>query len=256
MPATVKITPCFCLENKKIAVNQSKTHALLSSDPVEMAQKLSATGASEIAFIDIDSLRDRFAIWSGIIHKMIEASTAPVAFGNTMNTVEDFEEMLRTGVSRIIIDVTGNTDPSIIDILGRNYGAERIIVGLTARKNPLGSGLPKYEIVHRKNLASTEIDLVEWVKMAQMLGAGSLMINSSDTAGTGTGFDIELLQAVTSAVSIPVLASGGAGELEHFYQVVEQAGVAGVCASGVFARGLISPEQVRGYLQAKGIKAV
>ncbi len=250
----VKVIPCFVLENKRI-VNKNLSHEFkISSDPLQAARTLSEQGASELVFIDIDAPRERMEIWARILKQIKENVTVPVTFGNNMNTVDDFEQLLFTGVDRIAIDVIANTDPALIDILGRNHGSQRVLPVISGRKNQPGTGRHRYEIIQRRTRESTGIDLVEWAKMAQMLGASSIMIHCLDAEGTMQGYDLELLSAVTSAVSVPVIASGGAGELEHFYQAVSQSGVSGLAASTIFTSGKATPGQVKEYLQKNNIK--
>jgi len=256
MPLKVQVIPCFNLQNMKVAGYPRQIAGGIGDDPVSIAGHFGAGGASRIAFFDIDSPRERFEKWAPFLGKIAATAGIPVIFGNSMNIYEDCEKILKAGADKVAIDVYTETDPSIIDRLSRTYGSQRVVVAVNARKNAPDSGRPPFEILHRTGKVATELNLVEWLKMAQMLGAGSVIVSSQEKAGSGAGYDIEMLKAVTAAVSIPVIACGGAGKLADFAAAVDDAGVSGVAAASVFFSGQLTPRDVKEYLQGRGIETI
>jgi cyclase len=250
----VNVIPVFDLLHTKVKLTECAPDIEEGQDPVDMARQVSLGGADEVAFIDVDIPRLGFKIWKGIISKLKEAVDIPVWFGYSMNTYEDFEVILNTGVDRVVIDVIGNTDQSIIDRLSWTFNKERIVVAVGGVKNPPESGRPEIELVHHLDKMPTGMNLIDWLKMAEYFGAGTILLSSYDTIGTGKGFDIEMIKAVTSAISVPVIAYGGAGELEHFYEVVKETGVRGVAATSVFTSGKFRPSEIKEYLESKKIE--
>ncbi|MBN1368946.1 MAG: hypothetical protein JW954_01755 [Dehalococcoidaceae bacterium] len=256
MPLKVQVIPCFNLQNMKLTGFSRQIAGGTGDDSISLAGYFGKNGASQIAFFDIDSPRERFEKWAPVVAKAAENAGIPVIFGNSMNTFEDCEKILKAGADKVAVDVYTDTDPSIIDRLSRTYGSKRVVVALNARKNAPDTGLPRFEILHRTGEVATGLNLVEWIKMAQMLGAGSVILNSQEKAGTGVGYDIELLKAVTAAVSIPVIACGGAGKLADFAAAVVNAGASGVAAASVFISGKLTPRSVKEYLQSQGIETI
>jgi len=256
MSVKVQVIPCFNLQYMKVAGIPARKAAVNGDDPVSLSEYFGRSGASQIAFFDIDSPRERFEKWAPLLAKIARTAGTPVIFGNSMNTFEDCEKILKAGADKIAVDVYTETDPSIIDRLSRTYGSQRVIVAVSATKNDPGSGRPPFEIMHRTGTKATELNLVEWLKMAQMLGAGGVIVNSREKDGSTTGYDIEMLKAVTSAVSIPVTACGAARELEDFSTVVKEAGVSGVAAGPVFVSGRFTPQDVKEHLHSRGIQTI
>lgn len=253
MKKGVKVIPLFELLHTKIYYSALTDDENEGLNPVGIARQLSAQGADEIAFIDVDKVRLGFKVWEDIIKELKETVDIPIIFGNSMNAFDEFEVALGTGVDRVAIDVFGDTDHSMVDILSSKYGSERIVVAVGGKKNPPESGRPEFELVERCGCKPTGMNLIDWLKMAEYFGVGMVILTSYDTAGTGQGYDVELTRAVTSAISVPVIAVGGAGKLEHFYQVINEAGASGVGASSVFKTGKLTPIQIKQYLTDRGI---
>ncbi|MDD2252402.1 MAG: HisA/HisF-related TIM barrel protein [Dehalococcoidales bacterium] len=253
MKKGVKVIPLFELLHTKIYYSAQPADDDEGHNPVGIARELSSQGADEIAFIDVDQVRLGFKVWEDIIKELKETVDIPIIFGNSMNAFDEFEVALETGVDRVAIDVFGDTDHSMVDILSSKYGSERIVVAVGGKKNPPESGRPEFELVERCGCKPTGMNLIEWLKMAEFFGVGMVILTSYDTAGAGKGYDIEMTRAVTSAISVPVIAVGGAGKLEHFYQVINEAGAAGVGATSVFKSGILTPLQIKKYLADRGV---
>jgi len=254
MKTDVRIIPLFDLLHTKIKLYERTCGKQDDEDPVNIARQMCLGGADEIAFIDVDTVRLGFKIWEDIIHQLKEAVDIPILFGYSMNTYENFEVILEAGVDRVIIDVIADTDPSMIDRLARNYGKDRVVVEVGGKKNPPGSNKPEIELVDHISGEATGVDLTEWLKAAEYFGAGMVMLSSHDTAGLGKGYDLTMTKTVTDAISLPVIAAGGAGELEDFYKIVADGGVSGVAASTVFASNKFRPSEIKEYLEARQIK--
>ena len=157
------------------------------------------------------------------------------------------------GVSKVSINTAAVRNPELIKASSNKFGKEKLVVAIDGRKNPLGTGLPRLEVVVKSGSESTGIDVVDWAKRVEALGAGEILLTSEDADGTKEGYDLEMTRAVAEAVSIPVIASGGAGKLEHLYEAVTIGKAAAVLAASIFHFGEISISQAKEYLAEKGI---
>jgi len=163
------------------------------------------------------------------------------------------EELFENGVDKVAVNTAAVRNPELIYNAARKYGSNRVVVAIDGRKNPLNSGLPRLEVVVKSGDEETNINLVEWAKRVETLGAGEILLTSKDADGMKTGFDLEMTAAVADAVRIPVTASGGAGKLEHFYDAVIKGRASAVLAASVFHFGEISIPEVKRYLNSRGI---
>lgn len=237
------IIPFFDLEHQLVSGLETGRN-----DPAEVAGRLSAAGAGEIAFFEADMQRQQVENWRSLIDRILGSSSIPVIFGTERNTFDELEVLMDTGIDRLCLEITATSDPALIDRLARKYGSQRVVVALSGRKNRPDSKKPPFEVIERKSGHTTELDLVEWARMAEMLGAGSLVITSMDKTGKGKGYDIGLIKAVTGSVNVPVIASGGAGKPEHFRSVISKAGAAGAAATSIFISDKFTPGQIECFL--------
>ena len=179
--------------------------------------------------------------------------TIPFAVGGGIGSIEDMMALINIGVDKVSINTAAIRNPELIKEAAKQFGKERLVVAIDGRKNPLGSSLPRLEVVIKSGTESTGLEIVEWAKRVEELGAGEILLTSKDADGTKEGYDLEMTKAVAEAVTIPVIASGGAGVLEHLYQAITIGKAAAVLAASIFHFGDISIPEVKHYLKGKGI---
>ena len=184
---------------------------------------------------------------------MADRVTIPLAVGGGIRNIEDMKALFDTGVDKVSINSAAVKNPELIGEASSKFGNERLVVAIDGRKNPPESGLPRLEVVVKSGSESTGLDIVEWAKRVERLGAGEILLTSKDADGTRSGYDLEMTRAVAEVVSIPVTASGGAGKLEHLYEAVAIGKASAVLAASIFHFGEISIPEAKQYLKQKGI---
>jgi len=249
----VRIIPCLDVKDGRVVKGINFVNLRDARDPVEAAEAYCREGADELVFLDIfatvESRKTRFE-W---VKKVCEVVTVPFAVGGGIASLEDMQTLFDLGVSKVSINTAAVRNPELIRAASNKFGKERLVVAIDGRKNPPGTGLPRLEIVVKSGSESTGMDTVSWAKRVEKLGAGEILLTSKDADGTKDGYDLEMTKAVAEAVSIPVIASGGAGKLEHLYQAVTEGKASAVLAASIFHFGEISISEVKQYLKEKGI---
>jgi len=187
------------------------------------------------------------------VKRVCEVVTVPFAVGGGIASLEDMQTLFDLGVSKVSINTAAVRNPELIKASSNKFGKEKLVVAIDGRKNPSGTGLPRLEVVVKSGSEATGIDIVEWAKRVEKLGAGEILLTSKDADGTKEGYDLEMTRAVAEAVSIPVIASGGAGKLGHFYEAVVTGKASALLAASIFHFGEISISQAKSFLQKKGI---
>ena len=249
----VRIIPCLDVRDGRVVKGVNFANLRDARDPVEAAETYCREGADELVFLDIfatvESRKTRFE-W---VKKICEVVTIPFAVGGGITSLEDMQTLFDLGVSKVSINTAAVSNPELIRVSSNKFGKERLVVAIDGRKNPRGTGLPRLEVVVKSGSESTGMDTVSWAKRVEQLGAGEILLTSKDADGTKEGYDLEMTRAVAEAVSIPVIASGGAGKLEHLYEAVTIGKAAAVLAASIFHFGEISISQAKEYLAEKGI---
>jgi len=249
----VRIIPCLDVKDGRVVKGINFVNLRDARDPVEAAVAYCREGADELVFLDIfatvESRKTRFE-W---VKKVCEVVTVPFAVGGGITSLEDIKTLFGIGVSKVSINTAAVRHPELIKEASRTFGKEKLIVAIDGRKNPGGTGLPRLEVVVKSGIESTGIDIVDWAKRVEALGAGEILLTSKDADGTEEGYDLEMTRAVAEAVSIPVTASGGAGKLEHLYEAVVTGKASALLAASIFHFGEISISQAKSFLQKKGI---
>jgi len=249
----IKIIPCLDVRNGRVVKGVRFENLRDARDPVEAAAAYCREGADELVFLDIfatvENRRTRLA-W---VQKVCAVVTVPFAVGGGIGNIEDMQTLLNLGVDKVSINTAAVRDPDLIKQAAREFGKDKLVVAIDGRKNPPSSGLPRLEVVVKSGSEASGIELVGWAKRAEDLGAGEILLTSKDADGTKEGYDLEMTRAVTKAVSIPVTASGGAGQLQHLYEAVKLGGASAVLAASIFHFGEISILQAKQYLREKGI---
>jgi cyclase len=179
--------------------------------------------------------------------------TIPFAVGGGISSIEDMKVLFDLGVGKASINTAAVRNPELIEASSNKFGRERLVIAIDGRKNSTGTGLPRLEVVVKSGSESTGIDITDWAKKAEDLGAGEILLTSKDADGTKEGYDLEMTRAVAEVVCIPVIASGGAGKLEHFREAVVNGKASALLAASIFHFGEISISQAKEYLVEKGI---
>ena len=221
-----------------------------AGDPVEIGKAYDQAGADELVFLDITASSDRRATVVDMVRKVAETVFIPFTVGGGIRTVEDFRAILREGADKISINSSAIQTPELISAAADKFGSQCVVVAIDAKKRADGSGWNIYKNGGRIDVG---IDAVEWALKAEKLGAGEILLTSMDCDGTKAGYDLELTRAIADAVRIPVIASGGAGTLEHFKEALTEGGADAVLAASLFHYKELEIREVKEYLKKEGI---
>ena len=249
----VKVIPCLDIREGRVVKGVKFVNLRDARDPVEAAQAYCREGADELVFLDIFATVENRKTRLEWVKRVADVVTIPFAVGGGIGSLKDMEALINLGVDKVSINTAAVKNPKLITEAAQKFGKERLIVAIDGRKNPPGSNLPRLEVVIKSGTESTGLDIVDWARRVETLGAGEILLTSKDADGTKEGYDLEMTQAVAEAVSIPVIASGGAGKLEHLYQAVTIGKAAAVLAASVFHFGEISIPEAKRYLKERGI---
>ena len=252
----VKVIPCLDIKDGRVVKGVRFVDLRDARDPVEAAETYSNEGADEIVFLDIVASLDGRKTRLEWVKKVREKATVPFAVGGGISSLDDMKALFDIGVDKVSINTVAVKNPQLIKKATQKFGKEKIVVAIDGRKNPPESGLPRLEVVVKGGTEGTGLNLVEWAKKVEQLGAGEILLTSKETDGTKDGYDLEMTRAVAEAVTIPVIASGGAGKLEHLYQAVTVGKAAAVLAASIFHFGEISIPEAKRYLKERGIPVI
>ncbi|MBE9501845.1 MAG: imidazole glycerol phosphate synthase subunit HisF [Dehalococcoidia bacterium] len=249
----VRIIPCLDVKDGRVVKGINFVNLRDARDPVEAAEVYCREGADELVFLDIFATVENRRTRLEWVKRVCEVVTVPFAVGGGIGSIEDMKALLNLGVDKVSINTAAVSNPELIREASMALGREKLVVAVDGKKNPPQSGLPRLEVVIRSGSQGTGLDIVEWARKVEELGAGEILLTSKDADGTKEGYDLEMTRAVAEAVTIPVIASGGAGTLEHLYQAVTIGKAAAVLAASIFHFGEISIPQAKRYLKEKGI---
>jgi len=249
----VKVIPCLDIRGGRVVKGVNFVNLRDARDPVEAAEAYCREGADELVFLDIMATVENRKTRLEWVKRVAEKVTVPFAVGGGISSVKDMKDLFDIGVNKVSINTAAVKNPQLVKEAARKFGKERLVVAIDGKKNPQGSKHPRLEVVVKSGEESTGIDIVEWAKKVEGLGAGEILLTSKDADGTKEGYDLEMTRAVAEAVKIPVTASGGAGTLEHLYQAVTIGKASAVLAASIFHFGEISIPQAKRYLKEKGI---
>lgn len=246
---TKRIIPCLDVRDGRVVKGVNFVNIRDAGDPVELARFYSDQGADEIVFLDITATSDGRATVADVVERTAEQVFVPLTVGGGIRTLEDFRQLLRAGADKISVNSAAVKDPGLISRAAERFGSQCVVLAIDARRRPEGS----YEVVVAGGRTPTGLDAVEWARRGEALGAGEILLTSMDADGTKAGFDLEMTRAVTQAVSIPVIASGGCGSLEHFAQVFAETDCDAALAASLFHFGELTVPQVKEYLRKRKI---
>jgi len=249
---TRRIIPCLDVNEGRVVKGVNFVNLRDAGDPVELAAVYDREGADELVFLDITASHEERQTILRVARGTAEQVFIPYTVGGGIRTVEDIRELLFAGADKVSINSAAVRDPQIVKTAGRRFGRQCIVVAIDAKRR---GPADKWEVYINGGRIPTGIDAVEWAARMAELGAGEILLTSMDRDGTKDGYDVALTRAVTGAVNIPVIASGGAGKLEHFLEVVVEADADAVLAASLFHFGELSIRQVKEYLAANGVPA-
>ncbi|MEV4186891.1 imidazole glycerol phosphate synthase subunit HisF [Streptosporangium canum] len=252
MSVAVRVIPCLDVDAGRVVKGVNFENLRDAGDPVELARRYDAEGADELTFLDITaSSSDRSTMYD-VVRRTAEQVFIPLTVGGGVRSVEDVNTLLRAGADKVGLNTAAIARPELLTEASQRYGAQCIVLSVDARRVVDGPPTPSgFEVTTHGGRRGTGIDAVEWARRGEELGVGEILLNSMDGDGTRDGYDLEMIRAVRAAVSVPVIASGGAGSLEDFAPAVE-AGADAVLAASVFHFGQLKISEVKETLRAAG----
>lgn len=247
---TKRIIPCLDVHNGRVVKGVNFVNLKDAGDPVEIAAAYDALGADELVFLDITASSDSRNIVVDMVRMVAQKVFIPFTVGGGIRTVEDFRMLLREGADKISINSSAINTPQLISDAADKFGSQCVVVAIDAKKRADGSGWNVYKNGGR---IDTGLDAVEWAAKAVRMGAGEILLTSMDCDGMKTGYDIALTRQVSEAVSVPVIASGGAGTKEHFYQALTDGKADAALAASLFHYKELEIADLKQYLKERGI---
>lgn len=247
---TKRIIPCLDVKDGRVVKGINFVDLKDAGDPVEVAKAYDKAGADEVVFLDITASSDQRNTVVDMVRRVAENVFIPFTVGGGIRTVDDFKAILREGADKISVNSAAIDNPKLISDAADKFGSQCVVVAIDAKKRADGSGWNIYKHGGRIDVG---IDAVEWAVKAERLGAGEILLTSMDCDGTKAGYDISLTKAISESVSIPVIASGGAGEKEHFYDALTIGGADAALAASLFHYKELEIMELKKYLLEKGI---
>ncbi len=247
---SVRIIPCLDVKNGRVVKGVNFVNLIDAGDPVEQAKAYELQGADELVFLDITASSDNRDIMLGVVERTASQCFMPLTVGGGLRTLEDIRKMLNAGADKVSLNTSAIINPELVSEAAAKFGNQCIVVAIDAKKD--GDGWSVYTHGGRNK---TNLDAVEWAKEVQRRGAGEILLTSMDADGTKDGYDIALTKAVSEAVSIPVIASGGCGTLQHMVDAVKLGKASAVLAASIFHFGTYSIKQAKEELAKNGIPA-
>lgn len=247
---TKRIIPCLDVHDGRVVKGVNFVNLRDAGDPVEIAAAYDKAGADELVFLDITASSDARATVIDMVRKVAEKVFIPFTVGGGIRTVEDFKMLLREGADKISINSSAINDPTLISRAADKFGSQCVVVAIDARRRADGSGWNIYKNGGRIDMG---MDAVEWAMRANALGAGEILLTSMDCDGTKAGYDLELTRTIAENVSIPVIASGGAGIKEHFYDALTEGKADAALAASLFHYKELEIRELKTYLREKGV---
>lgn len=247
---TKRIIPCLDVNNGRVVKGTNFVNLRDAGDPVEVAALYDKAGADELVFLDITASSDRRETTVELVRRVAEKVFIPFTVGGGIRTVDDFKNLLREGADKISINSSAIDNPRLISDAADKFGSQCVVVAIDAKRRADGSGWNIYKMGGR---VDTGIDALEWAVKADRLGAGEILLTSMDCDGVKQGYDIELTRTIAENVSIPVIASGGAGSKEHFYEALTEGKADAALAASLFHYKELEISDLKDYLAQRGV---
>ena len=247
-----KIIPCLDTKDGRLVKGVNFVDLKDLGDPAENAAVYEAAGADELVFLDITATLEGRKTFVEAVKRTVARISLPLTVGGGIRTVDDIQEMLDAGVAKVSMNSAAVKNPGLVEEAAKIFGSEKITVAIDTRKN---AALPSgFEVVVRGGTEGAGLDAVEWAKKVESLGAGAILPTSMDADGMQTGYDLPMTRAIADAVSLPIIASGGAGTLEHLYEGVAEGHATHLLIASIAHYGIFSIKEIKEYLAGKGIK--
>ena len=244
-----RIIPCLDVKDGRVVKGINFVQLRDAGDPVESGLRYSDEGADELVFLDITASSDRRNIVGEMVRRVADSINIPFTVGGGLRNVDDIQDILRSGADKVSLNTSAVNDPSLVQKAAERFGSQCIVVAIDARREN-GGGAKVYTHGGRER---TERDAVEWARTVADLGAGEILLTSMDADGTKAGYDIDLTRRVSESVRIPVIASGGAGNLQHLYQGLTEGAASAVLAASIFHFREVTIDQAKSYLRERGV---
>ena len=244
-----RIILCLDVDRGRVVKGIRFVDLIDAGDPVEQARRYDREGADELVFLDITASSDSREIVHDMVRRVADSVFIPFTVGGGIRTVEDMRAMLASGADKVSLNTAAINNPGIINEGAKAFGSQAIVIAIDARR----VGEQKWEVFTHGGRKPTGLDAVEWAKQAEAQGAGEILLTSMDSDGTRDGYDIALTRAIAEAVTIPVIASGGAGTLEHLFEALQEGKASAVLAASIFHFGEFTIGQAKAYLKERGL---
>ncbi|WP_062316801.1 imidazole glycerol phosphate synthase subunit HisF [Demequina maris] len=254
MGVAVRLIPCLDVDAGRVVKGVNFENLRDAGDPVELAAAYGAAGADEVTFLDVTASSGNRETTFDVVRRTAEQVFVPLTVGGGVRSPEDVDRLLRAGADKVGVNTAAIARPELISEIARRFGNQVLVLSVDARRCQDGTVTPSgFEVTTHGGRQGTGIDAVEWARRGAELGAGEILLNSMDADGTTDGFDLEMLAAVRAVVDVPLIASGGAGTVEHFVEAAK-AGADAVLAASVFHFGTLSIQEVKDAMRAAGIE--
>lgn len=247
---TKRIIPCLDVNNGRVVKGTNFVNLRDAGDPIEVAKIYDAAGADELVFLDITASSDAREIRADMVRRVAENVFIPFTVGGGIRTVEDFKMILREGADKVAVNSAAIMNPALISEAADKFGSQCVVVAIDAKRREDGSG---WNIFKNGGRVDMGIDAVEWAVKAEQSGAGEILLTSMDCDGTKAGYDLALTKAVAKSVGIPVIASGGAGTMEHFCEALTEGKAEAALAASLFHFRELEIRDVKQYLRDRGV---
>ncbi len=247
---TKRIIPCLDVKEGRVVKGTNFVGLRDAGDPVELARRYDEERADELVFLDITASSDKRGTMVDVARSCASQVFIPFTIGGGIRSTDDMSAMLKAGADKTSLNTAAVNDPSLIQKGAEKFGRQCVVIAIDARR----CGDNRWEVYTNGGRTPTGIDALEWAKKAVALGAGEILLTSMDADGTKDGYDIPLTRTISEAVNVPVIASGGAGELEHFYDVLTLGKADAVLAASVFHYGKFTIREVKEYLKSRGVE--
>ena len=245
-----RIIPCLDVRDGRVVKGKNFVGIRDVESPVELARRYNAENADELVFYDITASNEGRKLFTSILSEVAREIFIPLTVGGGINTVEDFDRVLKSGADKVSVNTGAIRDPSVITAAAKKYGDQCVVLSMDVKRV---NGI--FKVFARGGREETELEAVSWAKKGQSLGAGEIVLNSIDTDGVKDGFDLEMLDAICNAVDVPVVASGGAGKIEHFEELFDKVPrVDAALAASIFHFGEVSISDIKQRLRTRGVE--
>jgi imidazole glycerol-phosphate synthase subunit HisF len=248
-----RVIPCLDVSGGRVVKGTRFVDLTDEGDPAELAERYAADGADELVFLDIGAAPEERRTLLDVVERTARRAFVPLTVGGGVRSVRDMRDVLRAGADKVSLNTAAVAEPSLVRRCARRFGRQAVVVAIDARRRPSTSDEPAWEVIVRGGREPTGLDAVTWATLAVELGAGELLVTSIDRDGTRSGYDIELLAAITHQVRVPVIASGGAAGPADFVAAIRDGGADAVLAASIFHRRLHSIAEVKQAMREAGL---